>query len=51
METALYVCSLCGAPVEISRHDAELLPTWEARLGQPLVIHCLGCAELLLEEA
>lgn len=50
MTTTLHVCSSCGRPVEISRHDEDQLPVWERRLGMPLVIHCLECADFYKEE-
>lgn len=42
--TTLHVCSNCGRPVELSEIDSRVLPVWERRLGQPLVVHCLECA-------
>lgn len=41
--TALCLCDRCGRLVEMSDHDAALMPRWEAQLGR-LVVHCLECA-------
>ncbi len=46
MTATLFVCSVCGTPVELSRHDADRLPDWERALGQPVVVHCIDCAVL-----
>jgi hypothetical protein len=51
ISTALHVCALCGAPVELSRIDSIRLFEWEQRLGLPLVVHCISCARPLMEEA
>ena len=45
----LFLCSLCGTPVEVPTAHAALLPAWGQELRQPVVVHCLRCAVPLLE--
>ena len=47
----LFICDLCGTPVELSARDADQLAQWERRIGTPLVVHCLACATPLIEGA
>ena len=47
----LFICDLCGTPVELSARASDQLAQWERRIGTPLVVHCLSCAAPLIREA